>query len=101
MRISLRSQSQASRATSASSGGLPSAAHSLRSPLSRPALENERGDGARPARIERLRLGEFVEQALELERCAMRAGGDQRRRQMADRRPRRCGAWPAPLRRDC
>ena len=50
-----------------------------------PSLEDQRRNGARPARIERLRLGEFVEQPLELERCAMRPGGDQRRRQMADR----------------
>ena len=86
MRMSLRSQSQASRATSASSGGLPSAAHSLSNPAFAPPLEDERGDGARAARIEPLRLGEFVEQPFELERRAMRPGGDQRRRQMADRR---------------
>ena len=85
-RMSLRSQSQASRATSASSGDLPSAAHSLSNPRLAPSLQDERGDGARAARIERLRLGEFVEQPFELERRAVRPGGDQRRRQMADRR---------------
>ena len=56
--------------------------------LEEPALtapfENERRDGASPARIERLRLREFIEQPFEFERCAMRPGGDQRRRQMAD-----------------
>ena len=50
-----------------------------------PPLENERRDGARPARIERLRLSEFVKQSFELERCAVRPGGDQWRGQMADR----------------
>src|SRR5580704_13802699 len=47
-------------------------------------FENERRDGARAARVKRLRLGEFIEQPFEFERCAMRPGGDQRRRQMAD-----------------
>ena len=51
-----------------------------------PAFENERRNGPRAARIEPLRLGELVEQALELQRCSMSAGGDQRRRQMADGR---------------
>ena len=82
--MSLRSQSQPSSATSASSGGLPSAAHSLSRPVACAAFEDQRRDGAGAARIERLRLGEFVEQAFELERRPMRAGSDQRRRQMAD-----------------
>ena len=49
-----------------------------------PAVQNESRDEARAARIKRLRFREFVEQSLKLERCAMRPGGDQRRRQMAD-----------------
>ena len=57
----------------------------LEEPAVAAAFENERGNGARAARIERLRLREFVEQPFELERRAMRPGGDQRRRQMADR----------------
>ena len=51
-----------------------------------PPLQDERGDGARASRIEPLRLGEFVEQPFELEGRAVRPCGDQRRRQMADRR---------------
>ena len=58
----------------------------LEQPAFAPPLEDQRGDGARAARIEPLRLGEFVEQPLELERGPMRSGGDQRRRQVADRR---------------
>ena len=58
----------------------------LEQPALAPPLEDQRGDGARAARIEPLRLGEFVEQPLELERGPMRSGGDQRRRQVADRR---------------
>ena len=57
----------------------------LQQPGGGAALEDQRRDGARAARIERLRLGEFVEQAFELQDRAMRSGGDQRRRQMADR----------------
>ena len=49
------------------------------------ALQDQFGDRARAARVERLRLRIFVEQALELGGGAMRARGDQRRRQMADR----------------
>ena len=52
------------------------------------ALENEIGDGARAARIERLRLREFVEQRLQLVGRAMGARLDERRRQMADRHRR-------------
>ena len=37
------------------------------------ALQNQIGDGARAARIERLRLREFVEQRFHLVRRAMRA----------------------------
>ena len=84
-RMSLRSQSQPSSAMSASSGGLPSAAHSLKQAGCGAALEDQRRDRAGATRIERLSLDEFIEQAFELERRAMRAGGDQRRRQMADR----------------
>ena len=51
-----------------------------------PAFQDQRGDGAGAARIEPLRLGIFVVEAFELERRPVRAGGDQRRRQMADRR---------------
>ena len=57
----------------------------LEEPAIAALFENERRNGARAARIERLRLREFVEQSFELERCAMRPRGDQRRRQMADR----------------
>ena len=85
MRISFMSQSHASRATSASSRRLVIGGAFLEEPALAALFENERRDGARPARIERLRLREFIEQTLELERCAMRPGGDQRRRQMADR----------------
>ena len=58
----------------------------LEQPAFAPPFEDQRRDGARAARIEPLRLGEFVEQPLELERGPMRSGGDQRRRQVADRR---------------
>ena len=51
-----------------------------------PAFEDQRGDGAGAARIEPLRLGVFVVEAFELERRPVRAGGDQRRGQMADGR---------------
>ena len=49
----------------------------LEEPAVAALFENERCNGARPARIERLRFGEFVEQSLELERCAVRSCGDQ------------------------
>ena len=51
-----------------------------------PSFEDQRRNRARPARIERLRFGEFVEEPLELERGPMRSSGDQGRRQVADRR---------------
>ena len=57
----------------------------LEEPAVAALFENERRNGARPARVKRLRLREFIEQSLEFERCAMRPGGDQRRRQMTDR----------------
>ena len=49
-------------------------------------LQDQRRDRSRAPRIEPLRLGKFVEQAFQFERCPLRSGGDQRRRQMADRR---------------
>src|SRR6185437_13922725 len=48
-------------------------------------LENERRNDPRAARIKRLRLGELVEQAFELERGPVRSGGGQRRRHVSDR----------------
>ena len=57
----------------------------LEEPAVAALFENERRNGARAARIERLRFGEFVKQRLKLERCAMRPGGDQWRSEMADR----------------
>ncbi len=64
-------------------------------------LQDQRRDGARAPRIEPLGFGEFVEQAFQFERRPIA----RRRRSAAASNgrssPRRCGAWPAPPRRDC
>ena len=52
------------------------------------ALQNQIGDGARAARIERLRLREFIEQRFQLVGSAIGARLDERRREMADRHGR-------------
>jgi len=49
------------------------------------ALQDQGGDHASAARVERLCLREFVEQGFQLARRAVRARFDERRREMADR----------------
>ena len=101
IRMSLRSQSQASSAMQrrlrrlALGGAFPKQARRAR------ALENQLRDRARAARIERLRLRRIHRTALRAR--APRHASPRRRAAASDGRssPRRSGVWPAPPRRDC
>ena len=64
-------------------------------------LDDQGGEALAAPPVEAVGLRVFVDQAFEFARVAGKLAVDERRRQMADGQPRRCGAWPAPPRPDC